>query len=229
MSQPIIKIQKLCASIEKKEILRGVDLTINAGEICHLVGANGSGKSTLFNIIMGDPRFKITDGEIIFKNQKINAWSPEKRAAAGIFLSFQHPREIEGAPFDRFLFLAHNTLAKKRKQKILSVFEFREKLTKAADTLGIKPEFLGRDLNRGFSGGEKKKMEILQAIILDAELIILDEIDAGLDASSLKSICAAIQKLKQQGKTFLIATHQEKMLDYLKVSKQYSINNGETK
>ena len=211
----MLQIKTLKAGIKNKPILNGVNLEINQGETHVIMGPNGSGKSTLANVIMGNPQFTQTGGEIIFDNKKISSLSPEERAALGLFMAFQYPREISGVQLDRFLFMAYRNLAKSRGLQEMDIFNFRKKMDAEMATLKIKPEFAERSLNQGFSGGEKKKVEMLQLAMLEPKLAILDEADSGLDVDALKIVGSAVNRFKNKEKGILIVTHYQRILEYI--------------
>jgi len=217
MSQ-LLHIDGLSAQIDEKSILNELNLTINAGETHVIMGPNGSGKSTLANVIMGNPKFEQTSGNITLNNENINDMSPEERVAAGIFMAFQYPREIAGVQLDRFLYLAYQNVMKARHGddvELLSVFDFNKKLQAEMSELAIKPEFAKRSLNQGFSGGEKKKAEMLQLAILEPTLAILDETDSGLDVDALKIVSEAVNRFKNENRAVLIVTHYQRILQYV--------------
>jgi len=199
------------------EILRGLNLTLKSGEVHALMGPNGSGKSTLANVLMGDPKYKVTNGEILLNGESILSLPVNKRAKKGIFLSFQAPTSVPGVNIRKFLRQAYNSINEENK---ISLLEFQEILEKTANSLNIDKSFLDRYLNDGFSGGEKKKLEILQLLVLNPTVAILDETDSGLDIDSLKTISEGINKFtKQEGKTVLIITHYKRILEHIKPEK----------
>ncbi|KKQ54034.1 MAG: Fe-S cluster assembly ATP-binding protein SufC [Parcubacteria group bacterium GW2011_GWA2_38_13] len=213
----LLSIKNLFAGIGAKEILKGVNMNIGSKEMHVIMGPNGSGKSTLANVLMGNPKFSHLSGEIIFRNKNIKSESPDKRAAMGLFLAFQYPREISGVALNRFLFLAYSKLksGKDKKYKQISVFEFQEKLQEEMKKLKINSELTSRGINEGFSGGEKKKAEMLQLGILDPEMAILDETDSGLDVDALKIVAEAINRFSKKNKAVLLVTHYQRLLKYL--------------
>lgn len=218
MSQ-LLNVQDLKAKIGQKDILTGANLEINAGEVHVIMGPNGSGKSTLANVVMGNPKFEQTGGSIEFKGENINESEPEERSAAGLFMAFQYPREIAGVQLDRFLFLAYQTIMKARHGddvELMSVFDFNKKLQEEMEKLSMKKEFATRSLNQGFSGGEKKKAEMLQLAMLEPELVILDETDSGLDVDALKIVAEGVNRFKSEKTGVLIVTHYQRILQYLK-------------
>lgn len=209
-------------SVDKKEILKDINLKLEKGKISVLMGPNGSGKTTLSLVIMGDSRYEIVKGKIFFDGQDITSLRADERARKGIFLSFQNPVAIPGVNIHKFLRQAYNSIHEKR----LSVLQFKDLIEKKAEELGIEKSFLSRDLNKGFSGGEKKKMEILQLAILNPKLVILDETDSGLDIDALKIISKVINNFKGKDKTILIITHYKRILEHIKPDKIYVMDKG---
>lgn len=219
----LLKIIGLRVSAEEKEILHGVDLTINEGETHVIMGPNGAGKSTLGAAIMGSPEYAITDGSIVFDDNDITEEMPDKRAKHGIFLSFQNPIEIPGITLSSFLRSAYEAVTGER----IKLFEFRKKLKAAMEILNMDEAYADRELNVGFSGGEKKKAEILQLLVLRPKLAILDETDSGLDVDAVKTVSAGIRAYKEQtGGSLLIITHNTKILEALTVDKTHIIADG---
>ncbi|KLO21388.1 MULTISPECIES: Fe-S cluster assembly ATPase SufC [unclassified Marinitoga] len=210
----LLKVKNLKAKVieDNKEILKGVNLNINAGEIHVLMGPNGSGKSTLSNVIMGSPKFEVIDGEILFEGKDILKLDTNERAKMGLFLTFQHPQEIEGVKMRQFLINAYRHMHPDKK---VSPIELNKKLINLCKEINIKPEFLDRYVNTGFSGGEKKKSEILQLFFLEPKLVIIDEIDSGLDVDALRDVADAINKLKKDDMSILMITHYQRILKYL--------------
>ncbi len=208
----MIEINDLHVEAEEKKIIRETDLKLEKGKIYVLMGPNGSGKTTLANVLMGNPKYKVSSGKILFNEKDITNFSPDERAKKGLFLSFQFPVEISGVTISNFLRTAYNTI----KEKKISFLDFQRLLEKKAHDLNIDKKFLERYLNEDFSGGEKKKMEILQMLVLDPKFVILDEIDSGLDADSLKEVSEEINNFMNEEKCILIITHHKKILDYLK-------------
>ncbi len=206
-----LKIENLGVKVEGKLIVSGVNLELKAGEVQVLMGPNGSGKSTLANALMGHPKYQIESGRIILGSKDLTKLSSDERARAGLFLSLQHPPEISGVTIMNFLRLALNSISKKK----YSVIEFDRLLRAKMAELKIDYGFAGRYLNEGFSGGEKKKSEILQLAILEPKFAILDETDSGLDVDALKIVIAGIKKLISPKRGFLIITHNYKILKYL--------------
>ena len=206
----LLQISELSASIEGKQILNGVNLNINAGEVHAIMGKNGSGKSTLSNIILGHPSYKVTSGDILFKGESILELSTDERARKGIFLSFQYPTPIPGVTVSNFL-----KTVLKANEKEIHVREFRKQLKDKMASLDMGSQFTNRYVNDGFSGGEKKRNEILQMSFLNPALSILDEIDSGLDIDALKIVCEGINRLKTPESSVLLITHYQRMLNYI--------------
>jgi Fe-S cluster assembly ATP-binding protein len=211
-SAPLLQVKDLHVSVEDKEILKGVNLTINAGEIHAIMGRNGSGKSTLSYTLMGHPRYKVTSGEMLYKGEEINEMTPDARAKAGIGLAFQYPVAVPGVTVSNFL--RHSV--KSVRGKDIPVKEFRAELKTLMARLGVKDEFLSRYLNDGFSGGEKKRLEILQLSLLNPQLLVLDETDSGLDIDALKTVTEGVNELATAENAVLLITHYQRMLNYIK-------------
>ncbi len=217
-----LEIKNLYVSVEGKEIIKGLNLKLERGKTYALMGPNGSGKSTLSQVLMGNPKYKVS-GEIIFNGENIIDMPPEKRAKKGLFLSFQYPVEVSGVTISSFLRTAYGSI----KDKKLNILEFHKLLVKNAKKLNMDESFLTRFLNEGFSGGEKKKAEILQMLVLDPKLAILDETDSGLDIDSLKTVAEGIKKFANLNKSILLITHYKRILDYVKPDKVFIMRNGE--
>jgi len=212
-------IKNLQVAVEGKEILKGVDLTINSGEIHIIMGPNGSGKSTLCYALMGHPNYEITGGEVTFNGVDVLALEPDKRAHLGLFLGFQYPREVTGVTFGNFLRIASNNLQKNREpgSKPASPIQFYPVVQKAMENMKMDKSFIGRSLNEGFSGGEKKRAEIIQMNLLKPKIAMLDEIDSGLDIDALKTVAEGIQQtFEEQQIGILLITHYQRILNYLK-------------
>lgn len=212
MNQSLLKIHNLHVSIGDKKILNGLNLEIKPGEIHAIMGPNGGGKSTLSNTIMGSPKGLIEEGSILFEGQEIRELKTDERAKKGIFLSFQYPEEIPGVTVQNFLRAAYNAV----KNENISIFKFQKLLQEKMALLDMKPEYANRYLNEGFSGGEKKKNEILQMSILEPKLAILDETDSGLDIDALRVVSEGVNKVKSKDTAILIITHYNRILDYIK-------------
>ena len=215
-SEFILEIEDLKANINDIEILKGINLKIKRGEIHAIMGPNGSGKSTLSKVLTGHPAYEVTDGEIKFNSQIINELSPEERSHLGIFLAFQYPVEIPGVSNEEFLRLAYNLKRKANNLEEVDPIQFFDILQQKLKVVGMNTSFLNRNVNEGFSGGEKKRNEILQMAILDSSLSILDETDSGLDIDALKIVANGVNTLRNKKNSFLIITHYQRLLDYIK-------------
>jgi len=208
---PLLHISNLHVSAGDTEIIRGMDLTIDVGEIHALMGPNGSGKSTLANVLLGHPDYKVKAGTIEYKGADIAEWTPDKRGKAGMFLGFQYPEEIPGVTVVNFLRAALSN----RTGTEYTVLELRLKVMEAMKELGLDGSFADRYLNEGFSGGERKRNEILQLAVLEPDLAVLDETDSGLDIDALRTVAEGVKKLATAERGFLIITHYQRMLDYI--------------
>ena len=208
---PLLVIDNLHASVEGTEILKGVTLTINAGETHAIMGPNGSGKSTLANVLLGHPFYEVTKGTITYKGEDFTNAAPEVRGQAGMFLGFQYPEEIPGVSVVNFLRAALSN----RTGTDYTVLELRLKVMEAMRELGMEASFADRYLNEGFSGGERKRNEILQMTVLEPEFAVLDETDSGLDIDALKIVAEGVERLRDKDRGFLIITHYQRMLDYI--------------
>ena len=211
----MLNVKKLHAGISGKEILKGVDLSISAGEIHAVMGRNGSGKSTLSNVITGKEGYVISKGDIEYKDESIVEWSPEKRALAGIFMSFQYPVVMPGVNNTYFLKAALNSKLKNNGKKELNAAEFLKLVKEKLNELDMDTSYLQRAVNEGFSGGEKKRNEILQMLTLEPELAIMDETDSGLDIDALKIIANGVNKYRNPSRSFLVITHYQRLLRYI--------------
>ena len=216
LNSPILEIKDLKACINNNEILRNLNLTINRGEIHAIMGPNGSGKSTFSKIIAGHPAYEILGGDIIFKGSSILELDPEERSHLGIFLAFQYPIEIPGVSNEDFLRLAYNSKQKFLNKPEVDPIEFFSIITEKLKSVNMSSIFLSRNVNEGFSGGEKKRNEILQMILLESELSILDETDSGLDIDALKIISKGINSFMDSNKAIILITHYQRLLDYIK-------------
>jgi Fe-S cluster assembly ATP-binding protein len=216
-----LEVKDLQASIEGKQILTGLNLNVDKGEVHALMGPNGSGKSTFANVLLGHPKYTITSGDILVKGQSILNLSTDERSKKGIFLGFQYPIEISGVGYSHFLRNAYNTLSKslgqeqQNREVFLTVREFHEYVKRNLDYVGLDPSFLSRYLNEGFSGGEKKRSEVMQMLVLKPNIAILDEPDSGLDIDSVKAVAEAINKLIMTGAGVIVITHYARILRYL--------------
>lgn len=211
----MLSIKKLHAGIEGKEILKGINLEIKAGEVHAIMGPNGGGKSTLSNVITGREDYEVTGGSILFEGKELLDLAPEERANDGIFMSFQYPVEIPGVSVSNFLKASINANRKAKGLEDISAREFLDKVKEKSELLEIKKDFLSRSLNEGFSGGEKKRNEIFQMAMLEPKLAILDETDSGLDIDALRIVSNGVNKLKSKDNAVLVITHYQRLLDYI--------------
>ncbi len=214
-STPILSIQGLCASINGTEILKGIDLTVKSGEIHAIMGLNGSGKSTLAKVLAGHSAYEVTGGSIQFRGKDLLELPPEERARAGLFLAFQYPIEIPGVANTQFLRLAFNTIQAQHGKEELDPLEFDDFVREKMKLLDMKPDFLDRSVNEGFSGGEKKRNEILQMALLEPKLSILDETDSGLDIDALKIVANGVNQIANKNNAMIVVTHYQRLLDYI--------------
>jgi len=215
MSQTMLEIRDLHASVGLNEILRGVDLSVRAGEVHAVMGPNGSGKSTLAHVLAGRPGYTVTSGEVLYKGRDLLAMSPEERAREGVFLAFQYPVEIPGVSNVYFLKAAVNAVRKHRGQPELDAIDFLALVKEKSKVVDIDESLVKRPVNEGFSGGEKKRNEIFQMAILDPALAILDETDSGLDIDALKSVAAGVNQLRSPERSMVVVTHYQRLLDYI--------------
>ncbi|MDR4516004.1 MAG: Fe-S cluster assembly ATPase SufC [Nitrosomonas sp.] len=214
-SQTILDVQNLHASTQGTEILKGINLTVKSGEIHAIMGLNGSGKSTFAKVLAGHPDYEVTQGAIQFEQHDLLALSSEERAQAGIFLAFQYPIEIPGVANSQFLRLAYNTVQVKRGKEELDPLEFDDFVREKMKLLEMKPDFLDRSVNEGFSGGEKKRNEILQMALLEPRLGILDETDSGLDIDALKIVAKGVNHLSNKDNAIILITHYQRLLEHI--------------
>ena len=211
----LLEVRGLTARIDGRNILKGIDLTVRAGEVHAIMGPNGSGKSTLAKVLSGHPSYEVTGGEVLFEGGNLLELAPEERARAGLFLGFQYPIEVPGVTNSAFLRLAYNTVQGTRGKEELDPLEFDDLVRGKMKLLDIDPSFLERSLNAGFSGGEKKRNEILQMALLDPKLAVLDETDSGLDIDALRVVANGINKLHTPDNGIVLVTHYQRMLNYI--------------
>ena len=223
---PVLEIKDLKASINTNEILKSLNLKIYKGEIHAIMGPNGSGKSTFSKILAGHPAYEVLSGEILFNGTNILNLEPEERSHLGIFLAFQYPIEIPGVSNEDFLRLAYNSKQKFKNEPEVDPLEFLTIINEKLKLVDMSPIFLSRNVNEGFSGGEKKRNEILQMILLDSELSILDETDSGLDIDALKIISKGINTFMGENKAIILITHYQRLLDYVKPDYVHVMQNG---
>ena len=222
----MLEIKNLHASVGGKEILKGVDLTINDGEIHALMGTNGAGKSTLSNVIVGHPSYEVTEGSITFNGQDLLAMKPEERSHAGIFLSFQQPIEIPGVSMTNFLRTAVNERRKFLGLEPLKSTDFLKQMREKRKLVELDSKLVNRSVNEGFSGGEKKRNEIFQMAMLEPTFCILDETDSGLDVDALRIVAEGFNKLKTEKTSAIIITHYQRLLDYIRPDKVHVLLDG---
>jgi Fe-S cluster assembly ATP-binding protein len=214
-SEVILSVRNLTANVDGKPILKGVNLEIKAGEIHAIMGRNGSGKSTFSKVLSGHPGYQVTGGEIIYKGESLLGKEPEERALQGIFLAFQYPLEIPGVSNLDFLRVAYNAKLKHQGQEEIDTFDFEDLVEEKLKVVQMNSDFLSRSLNEGFSGGEKKRNEILQMALLEPTLGILDEIDSGLDIDALKIVAGGVNHLSNPDNAFILITHYQRLLNYI--------------
>ncbi len=222
----MLSIKNLYVSVEGQEILKGINLEVNPGEIHAIMGPNGSGKSTLANVLAGREEYEVTAGEVIYQGEDLLEKSPEDRAKEGIFLSFQYPVEIPGVPMVNFLKTSVNEHRKHRGEKELTAGEFLKLMREKMDLVDLHPQLTNRSVNEGFSGGEKKKNEIFLMALLEPKLAILDETDSGLDIDALKTVAHGVNALKSPETSTIVVTHYQRLLDYIVPDYVHILYNG---
>jgi Fe-S cluster assembly ATP-binding protein len=222
----MLEVKNLHANINGKEILKGINLEIKAGEVHAIMGPNGSGKSTLASVIAGKEEFEVTEGSVVLNGEDLSDFAPEKRAHKGVFLSFQYPIEIPGVTVTNFIKTAINETRKAKGLEELPAKEMLHLIREKADLLEIDRKFLSRSLNEGFSGGEKKRNEIFQMAMLEPKLAILDETDSGLDIDAMKVVANGVNKLKSESNAVLLITHYQRLLDYIIPDFVHVLHNG---
>jgi Fe-S cluster assembly ATP-binding protein len=212
---PLLEIKNLHVEIDGKEILKGLDLAVNAGEVHAIMGPNGSGKSTLAYVLAGKDGYEPTQGEVLFNGKNMFDMEPDERAAAGLFLAFQYPLEIPGVATMTFLRTALNAQRKRRGEAELSTPDFLKRVREVAKKLNIEQDMLRRGVNVGFSGGEKKRNELLQMALLEPKLAVLDETDSGLDIDALRIVSDGVNRMRGPGASFIVITHYQRLLNYI--------------
>jgi Fe-S cluster assembly ATP-binding protein len=223
----MIEIKDLHAEIDGKPILKGVNLTIGKGEVHAIMGPNGSGKSTLSYILAGREEYEVTSGQILFNGEDILELEPEERAAKGLFLAFQYPVEIPGVPNTTFLRTAINSIRKQNGEDEIDAMAFQKLVRSKAKELGMSADMLKRAVNVGFSGGEKKRNEVLQMAVLDPKFAVLDETDSGLDIDALKIVADGVNALRSAERSFLVITHYQRLLNYIVPDKVHVLAHGQ--
>lgn len=226
LNSPILEIKDLKVSINDNEILKNLNLKIDKGEIHAIMGPNGSGKSTFSKVIAGHPAYSVLGGDILYKGSSILELDPEDRSHLGIFLAFQYPIEIPGVSNEDFLRLAYNSKQKFYNKPEIDPIEFLSIINEKLKLVNMSPLFLSRNVNEGFSGGEKKRNEILQMILLDSEVCILDETDSGLDIDALKIISTGINNFMNENKSIVLITHYQRLLDYINPTYVHVMQDG---
>ena len=211
----MLEIRNLHASVDGNEILKGINLIINKGEVHAIMGPNGSGKSTLAKVLAGHPAYEVTAGEVIYNGKNLLELSPDERARAGVFMAFQYPVEVPGVSNAQFLRLAYNEKQKHLGGEELDPLEFKDLLKEKAALVEMDASFMSRSVNEGFSGGEKKRNEILQMAVLDPDLAVLDETDSGLDIDALRIVAGGVNKLHSPEKAAIVVTHYQRLLNYI--------------
>ncbi len=223
----MLEIRNLTAKVGEKEILRGINLTLRAGEVHAIMGPNGSGKSTLAQVLAGRETYQVTGGEVLYQGQDLLSLAPEQRAAAGLFLAFQYPVEIPGVANLYFLRLALNSIRKNRGLEELDAMDFLTLAKEKMKLVEMNQSFINRGVNEGFSGGEKKRNEILQLAILEPKLAILDETDSGLDIDALRIVANGVNALRSKDRALLVITHYQRLLDYIVPDRVHVMANGQ--
>ena len=222
----LLEVKNLKVRVEEREILHGLTLTVNKGEVHAIMGPNGSGKSTLSHVVAGKPGYEVTDGEILFEGEDLLAMEPDERAAKGVFLAFQYPVEIPGVATMNFLRTALNAQRKARGEEEMSTPDFLKKVREVSARLNIPQDMLKRGVNVGFSGGEKKRNEVLQMALFEPSLCILDEMDSGLDIDALRIAADGVNALRSAGRGFVVITHYQRLLNYIVPDFVHVMSNG---
>ena len=222
----MLEIKDLRAAAGDKEILKGINLTVNPGEVHAVMGPNGSGKSTLAQVLAGHPAYEVTSGSVLYEGKDLLDMEPEERAQAGVFLAFQYPVEIPGVSNAYFLRAAYNEIRKARGEEEIDSIDFIDLLEEKLRVVEWGPEIMSRAVNSGFSGGEKKRNEILQLAVLEPKLAILDETDSGLDIDALRIVAAGVNKLRSRDRSFIVVTHYQRLLNYIVPDFVHVLSNG---
>jgi Fe-S cluster assembly ATP-binding protein len=215
MTTPLLEIKNLHASVEGHEILKGINLTVNPGEVHSIMGPNGSGKSTLAQVLAGRDAYEVTEGQVLYRGKDLLEMDPDQRACEGVFLAFQYPVEIPGVSTNYFLRAAINAVRKHRGEDEIDAYDFLELVKERAALVNMDPRLLNRSLNEGFSGGEKKRAEVLQMSLLKPAMAILDETDSGLDIDALRIVADGVNRLRTPQRGFILVTHYQRLLSYI--------------
>jgi len=223
----MLEVRNLHTKVDGKAILKGIDLSVNAGEVHAIMGPNGSGKSTLTQVLAGREDYEVTEGEVLYKGRDLLEMAPEIRAREGIFVAFQYPVEIPGVNNSYFLRTALNTIRRHKGLEDIDAFDFLEMIKEHMSAIDMDPGMLDRSVNEGFSGGEKKRNEILQMSLLQPDLTILDETDSGLDIDALKIVAAGVNRFRQPDKAIVVITHYQRLLDYIEPDFVHVLWNGQ--
>ncbi|MDA1347707.1 MAG: Fe-S cluster assembly ATPase SufC [Chloroflexi bacterium] len=223
---PLLDVRDLHVSVGETDILKGIDLTVSVGEVHAIMGPNGSGKSTLASVLAGRPEFTVTHGKVLYGGQNLLAMLPEERAREGIFLAFQYPVELAGVRTWQFLRASVDAVRRHRGLKELSIREFDKLLDEKREVVKIDPEMLKRSVNEGFSGGEKKRNEVLQMAMLDPTLAVLDETDSGLDIDALKIVAEGVDRFRSPSKAIILVTHYQRILNYISPDRVHVLMDG---
>src|ERR1700752_502728 len=222
----MLEIRNLHAAIDGNEILKGIDMTINKGEVHAIMGPNGSGKSTLAKVLSGHPQYEVTAGEVIYQGRNLLELAPDERAREGVFMAFQYPIEVPGVSNAQFLRLAYNEQQKHLGREELDPLEFKDLLKQRLKVVEMDPSFMSRSVNEGFSGGEKKRNEILQMAVLEPRLAVLDETDSGLDIDALRIVAGGVNKLRNPENAIIVVTHYQRLLNYIVPDFVHVLANG---
>src|ERR687887_2872971 len=224
----VLEIRNLYATVDGNEILKGINLRVNKGEVHAIMGPNGSGKSTLAKVLAGHPQYEVTAGEVIYDGKNLLEMSPDERAREGVFMAFQYPIEVPGVSNAQFLRLAYNEKQKHHGEEELDPLEFKDLLKEKAKVVEMDASFMSRSVNEGFSGGEKKRNEILQMAVLDPQLAVLDETDSGLDIDALRIVAEGVNKLHSPDKAAIVVTHYQRLLNYIVPDFVHVLSGGRT-
>ena len=222
----MLEIRNLHAAIDGNEILKGINLTVKKGEIHAIMGPNGSGKSTLAKVLAGHPQYEVTKGEVIYEGRNLLELAPDERAREGVFMAFQYPIEVPGVSNAQFLRLAYNEKRKHLGEEELDPLEFKDLLKERAKVVEMDASFMTRSVNEGFSGGEKKRNEILQMAVLEPTLALLDETDSGLDIDALRVVASGVNSLRRADRAIVMVTHYQRLLDYIEPDRVHVLSGG---